>query len=83
MNSELFPLRLTPFEELFYFDDFAECPSTMFCLVTFDGAVDCTIARRALEQTCQRHPLLASRIEPGRNGTSSFSSHCADGSIHR
>ncbi len=60
--ESIFPLRLTPFEELFYFSNSAACPATSFCLVSLASRLDANIAISAWEQTLQRHPLSQSSV---------------------
>ena len=62
MDSELFPLRLKPFEEFFFYDDDVDHPSTMFCLVTFASRLDPTIVEKAFHAAVQRQPLMQCRV---------------------
>ena len=61
--TSVFPLRLTAFEELFYYDDRPEYPAVFFCKVLFSESFDETIAQQAVQQACRRHPLVRTRIK--------------------
>ncbi|MEM9367014.1 MAG: hypothetical protein AAGD07_13555 [Planctomycetota bacterium] len=59
----LFPLPLTPLEQLLRWDESPGCPLTSFIELRFDGQLDRDVLQSALDHTSAHHPLVASRIE--------------------
>lgn len=60
---DLFPLRLAPFEELFYFDDRPEHPATFLCAATLSGPVDSEMLRQAAHDVSLRHPFTRAIVK--------------------
>ena len=60
---DIFPLRLAPFEELFYYDDHPEHLATFLCTATLSGAVDSETLRQAAEKVSLRHPFTRTIVK--------------------
>ncbi len=67
-KSKLFPLRLAPFEEFFFYDDRPGYPATFLCKVTLKGSLNLEAAQLAANQAARRHPLATTRIKLDSEG---------------
>ena len=65
-EMSLFPLPLTPFELMMWFDHRPEYPMVFPMVCEFTGEVDRECAEQALDVVCARHPLLSARVESNR-----------------
>lgn len=66
----LFPLKLKPFERLFFFADRQENPSTFIYELEFAGPIQHELAESAIEHAAQIHPLSRCKIQCDGNKTS-------------
>ena len=66
----LFPLPLTPFEELMLNEDTGGYPITFFLQMRVHGVWDESIAALAMSDALHRNPLLACRVERSWRGVS-------------
>ncbi|MCP4788044.1 MAG: hypothetical protein GY903_12660 [Fuerstiella sp.] len=64
----LFPLPLTPFEELMLDEEVDGYPITFYLQLRIRGTVDETTSAFAMRDALSRHPLLACRVEQTRHG---------------
>lgn len=67
-HRRLFPLSLAPIDQFFYLDDFPDYPMSFYIELKFSGALDRGVFEAAFEEALSRHPLLFSRVEPGKRG---------------
>lgn len=65
--KRLFPLHLTDIEHFLVADDRRDYPMTFVVQLKFSGRADEEGLRAAIRQAAIRHPLLLSRIGPGKN----------------
>src|SRR6478735_7728636 len=59
----LFPLRLTPFEAVMYWDDRPEYPMVFYGELELSGRLDREALRKAVQFVLPRHPLLRAGVE--------------------
>jgi len=60
--DEIFPLRLSPFEEYYHIDDRPNTPMSENNVFLFEGRVEVDLLRRALQRAAAREPLFFARI---------------------
>ena len=65
-KTSLFPLPLTPFKLMMWFDHRPEYPMVFPLVCEFTGEVDRECVQQALDVVCARHPLLSARVESNR-----------------
>ncbi len=70
MKNDVFPLRLTDFEDYAYRDDSPEHPMVITLRIIVEGTLNQVAFRQALETAITENPLLRSVIRSGWRGNS-------------
>ncbi|MCA9175052.1 MAG: hypothetical protein KDB14_11270 [Planctomycetales bacterium] len=71
-HRRLFPLTLPPIDLLFFYDDFPDYPMSFYIELEFSGSLDRERMNAALDEALSRHPLLFSRVLPGKRNRPSW-----------